>query len=463
MGLVPSGSPVLFGTGETVSSPLVAYIVHGGPQHAGRGSKRPPADLVGEGGAVCTNLARCGPNLLSWRTCGTCRECRERKISDLTGRCLAEQYNPSMLHSFAVDLTYKCDDNGESPLGALVLQYRDVDICITKMRDAVWSDGRRHYEDGKRVKRGVRFLVAGEYGAAKGRAHWHMVCFIYGDPMPIPAYGVRSNWDFWPHGFSWFKAADRKAIAYAVKYALKPVENNGNVPAYVKKVNYSRYPPLGDWFFQQRAEEHARRGLAVWDNVYKFHDIRSRNGKLIEYRLTNVSLERYLKRYVESWFELRGGLPPMTDFLVENYFDPIAKEEREADSFSLEKRVAAKRARDPLVGRSNSERVPSRTPSFGSRKHCGTFAFQSGPDDAPGIAVVFTDGAVVIDIDGREAVSLDGRSGEFHRAVSALGLGEARADELVAWVASVRPRLDPPGLSYGLMELDDVERGRDFG
>lgn len=139
----------------------------------------------------------------------------------------------------------------------------------------------------------------------------------------------------------------------------------------------------------------------------------------------------------------------MTDFIVENYFDPIAKKEREADSLALEKRLAAKRARDPLAGRSNSERVPSRLPVFGSRKHCGTFAFQSGLDSRPGIAVVFTDGSVVIDIDGREAVSLDCRSFEFARSVSALGLGEARADELVAWVASVGPRLIRRGCPTG--------------
>lgn len=169
---------------------------------------------------MCSNLAKCGPDLRSWRTCGTCRECRDRKIQDLVGRCIAEQYNPELVQTFAVDLTYRDNPDGSVPVGGLVLVYEHFSKFIDKLRDAALSTGLR-YKDGKRVKRSVRFLVAGEYGSLKGRAHWHAILFIYDDPVSLPEFGRRVNWEFWPWGFSWLKDADRKAIAYAVKYALK--------------------------------------------------------------------------------------------------------------------------------------------------------------------------------------------------------------------------------------------------
>lgn len=392
-------------------------------------------------------MARCGPTLQDWRTCGNCSECLIRKRSDLVGRCLAELSNPEVCQSFAVDLTYR-DVDGESPMGALVLMYKHFDTLVTKMRDAAWSPNAPKGHG----KRGVRFLVAGEYGSLKGRAHWHAVFFITGEALSLPPFGTRAEWDMWPYGHAWLKPADHKTIAYAVKYALKPSEDEASF-GYVKKPNYSRYPPLGDWYFRDLAERHVEGRFAVHGGQYRFSDVptSSINPTPRVFYMRHVTLRNFLAHYVERWRVVWGGLPPLTEFLMEHHFDSQAADEVRADAADFEAHLAAVRRRDPLVSRSSGVRFPSReVPGF-QRKRIGTFLLPRG-----GVVVVYSDANASVGFGDAECAVFDARDPwAFGSAVAVrFGLTEVQALELSWWVShNMVSRFDPVGSAYPVMSL----------
>lgn len=403
---------------------------------------------------MCNNLVKCGPLMLDVRTCGVCPECRERKINDLIGRCLAEQLNPAVTQAFAVELTYRDDPNtGEAPLGSLVVQYEDFTSFVDKLRLAGRS---RRSPTGMAQKRQVRFLCAGEYGPAKGRVHFHAVVFILGEPVRLPQFRARVEWEMWPHGFSWLKPADYKSMRYAVKYALKPPDDTSY--GYVKKPRYSKQPPLGDAFFQQYAADHVSKRLAVWDGKYKFAHvpIGTLPGQpLRDFFMQGVTLRNFLRRYVEGWFAKYGELPPMTEFLVDNYFDPLADEEMRDDAERLVREIESKRRRDPLVRRSTGVGAPQeKLAPIWFRRHIGTFFLAETRGRTGGVAAAFSDGALSVRFGDTDGVVLNARAGEgFVHEADALGLGPTRTRELVEWVRRrCEPQFDPPGVVYSMLD-----------
>lgn len=412
---------------------------------------------------MCTALIRCGPDMLSWRVCGVCRECRQRRIDDLVGRCLAEQRSSTVTQSFGVDVTYAPLANGETPIGALVLQYGDVAKLLERLRDSVGRPGdypsRAEWSAARRGR--VRFFCAGEIGALKGRCHWHLLIFLSGPELALPDFGKRCKWDFWPHGFSWLKPLDRKTCAYAAKYAAKGMQDVANYGE-SRKANYSRVPPLGDDWFADLAYRTAKAGLAVWDNSYTFPDIYDGNAgrfigdvkrkpKRTQFFMTNTTLLRFLDRYVYWWGELQGGArPPLTEFLVENYFDPLAKREREADPDVFLRYLDRKRARDPLLYTVGEKHSVPPTPVY-FRRHVGTMLLPGNP---AGVAAGYSDGTVSIGFGSDEPLTCPARHGGLLSACAALGLGQELTGELVLWWRELAPRLDPEGVTYPVLSLE---------
>lgn len=173
-----------------------------------------------------------------------------------------------------VDLTYRDSIDHEMPVSALVLKYGDIDTLITNMRDYQW----RQRKAAGLGKRSVRFVAAGEFGALRGRAHWHCLFFVRGGGFDLPPYGTRQNWQFWPHGYSWLKECNVQNIRYAIKYALKSISADGSKEdSYGAsiKANYSKRPPLGDAYFAALAMRHVEAGLPIHDGGYSFPHIRS--------------------------------------------------------------------------------------------------------------------------------------------------------------------------------------------
>lgn len=291
----------------------------------------------------------------------------------------------------------------------------------------------------------MRYLICGEFGHAKGRAHWHGIFFVEGKPVELPELRRRVDWRFWPHGFAFFGDVTRESIAYAAKYALKA--SDADDPQYAggrRRAFYSKKPPLGDEYFDDLARRTAQAGLAVHDNQYRFPDIRDRRGKPRIYFMTGRTLELFCERYVSYW-ELFSDRPvPRTEFLERTHFDPIARRERYLDSSDLERNIAA-RERERSVLRERREAFEASRPGrLLDRRDVGTLLLEGRAS----IALAWSDGS--IRLGGPDAgVSCDGRrAADFFRGAAEFGLSGSEAETVWRWVRGVSVRFDPEGARY---------------
>jgi hypothetical protein len=152
--------------------------------------------------------------------CRQCDQCIATYKNTWVSRCMAEK--ASMPYCYVLTLTYASVD-GESPLGARVFRYRDVQNMWKRIRAA----GKKRWDHNI----GLRYVIVGEKGTRYGRCHYHGVVF---SDRPITELGEfdgaktkefalkrRLNWSMWGHGFVQFDSADRNGMAYVLKYILK--------------------------------------------------------------------------------------------------------------------------------------------------------------------------------------------------------------------------------------------------
>lgn len=214
----------------------------------------------------------CGPK---WERqpvpCKVCWRCLENRVSDYVGRALCEA-------SFSVATV------------ALTLTYAPRH----DMADKVLTP--HHFQDFVRMlrRRGhvLRYLVAGEYGDLKGRAHFHAVLFFKsfadGDR---PEWPQQENFHLpeWPHGhvFADWNADDR-ACRYVCKYLLKSSRRGEGWFSLSKK------PALGAEYFRQLAQLYASHG--VWPRTFEYRPPNARQGRT--YLLTGASRRDFLRELV---------------------------------------------------------------------------------------------------------------------------------------------------------------------
>ena len=117
--------------------------------------------------------------------CRECWRCRRARVDDVIGRCIAEmRTTPVGVHS--VSLTYGRDrDESSVTYGeaeherAVVLTYSDVQKLMKLLRVNGYP---------------CRYLVVGEYGSRKGRAHWHAIFFWTKRVPPGIVFGQNWRW-----------------------------------------------------------------------------------------------------------------------------------------------------------------------------------------------------------------------------------------------------------------------------
>lgn len=262
------------------------------------------SDTRPKGFEMCT-----APNKLPDGTlvgCRECWQCRETRIDDWVGRCIAESKAAS--RTFSITLTYGRDEKGQvDHLRAALLTYSDVQKYIKRLRKSGYD---------------VRYFGVGEYGSAKGRAHWHLILFFTG-PVPDHEISTRApNGDLrevrfsdqhWQHGWSlWeelldgYDASAAGAVRYVCKYLVKDSEDEASQ---MLGPRMSKKPPLGDEWFRQRAAQYVKQGLAPQDLYYTFPDVFGKDGKRRRFRLAGVSADNFIRYYVEA---LTGApMPPM--------------------------------------------------------------------------------------------------------------------------------------------------------
>ncbi|QCS37053.1 replication initiation protein [Tortoise microvirus 46] len=212
--------------------------------------------------------------------CRNCWQCRADRVNDLVGRCIAEQRVSD--GTLAVTLTYR----GDVPEAA-VLKYRDVQLFLKRLRKAGYA---------------VRYICAGEYGSAKGRAHWHIVLFFRGAVPEVPLER-RTEWKHWPHGFSYFQEATPQGFRYLLKYALKDQSKD------VAKRNLamSKFPlPLGSEYFIDLALTHVDAGLAPQEPFYSFPDVKDGKGKAKRFFLKGKAREIFCDAFLDAYHAKHG-------------------------------------------------------------------------------------------------------------------------------------------------------------
>lgn len=235
--------------------------------------------------------------------CRHCWQCRRNMVENWVGRNLAEAQTAS--GSYAVTFTYGRDWDGRSDhIQSAQLMYSDMQKLLKRLRFAGYK---------------VRYIIAGEYGSALGRAHWHTVLHFYGKTPPTWD-GQHLSWsqekwdrvggihipewsqDGMPLGFVHIKRASYAHVRYALKYLLKEQydPNKQNV------FHMSRKPPLGYQYFTELAAETAAAGIALEDLCYKF-TVRTQAGetKQLQFQLRGRMAEIYLETYAAAWRELR--------------------------------------------------------------------------------------------------------------------------------------------------------------
>ena len=261
--------------------------------------------------------------------CRYCWQCQKNRVNDLVGRCIAEQKTASQ--TLAVTLTY---DDAE-----LVKDGREANAAVL-----VYADFQRFMKRLRKAGFNVRYIVAGEYGSKKGRAHWHAVLFFYGKTLKIveePAQRgkwdvllprwkhdpwARINWEPWKDGFAYFQEAEYEGFQYLMKYALK--DQQAEVAE--TTLSMSKKPPLGAAFFKEEAERHVAAHLAPRSAHYSFRDVRGKDGKPRKFYLRGRMQEIYLESFVVEW-EKRNGKVPNNDF-VQKHWERLDREAEEYQS-----------------------------------------------------------------------------------------------------------------------------------
>jgi hypothetical protein len=221
--------------------------------------------------------------------CRKCWQCKRNRVNDLVGRCIAE--SKFSYKTYAVTLTYAND----AGVNAVTLVYKDVQDMMKRLR--------------KRYK--VRYIVAGEYGTAKGRAHWHIVLFFKAEAPKIEQ-DVRVDWKYWPHGFSYFQQPDWKGFQYVLKYVLK----DSDLDSADSHLAMSKKPPLGYEFFNELAKTHVEQAVIPRSYLYKVGGVKKDNGTEKVFMMQGKTRENFMNAFKDGWIQ-KYGKEPQSEFYDE--------------------------------------------------------------------------------------------------------------------------------------------------
>ena len=240
------------------------------------------------------------PNRLDCGTevgCRKCWQCRKRRVDDLVGRCIAESNFSEK--SYAITLTYK----PQVGVNAVTLVYKDIQDFLKRIR--------KHYK--------CRYIVTGEYGSAKGRAHWHVILF-FKDDYPEVDQNKRVQWKYWPHGFSYFQEPDWKGFQYCLKYVLKDQDEQRQHDSHLAM---SKKPPLGSEYFEYLADEHVKQALSPQTYFYKFGDVRDSKNRDKRFMITGTTRKNFMERFLQKWEDIYDD-PPVSE-IVDEYIDSVTE------------------------------------------------------------------------------------------------------------------------------------------
>lgn len=257
--------------------------------------------------------------------CRRCWQCLSERTNDLVGRAIAESKSCAL--TVVLTLTYGRDEHGAALHGKTMVHCK--------------ADLKRYLQSWRNDGYKIRYMIAGEFGSERGRAHWHAVLFFHtrkaGVAWPEFVYDTECQLEkHWPHGYTYAQRPTYQNLSYAIKYAVK--EYDGLDSAFTR----STRPPLGMPYFVQRAEQLVRARLPLRDANYEFPEILKSNGDRREFWLSRRALDYYVEAYKGYWADYYGTYPPSSEFL-ENWEDKQARFEIPLDEILAEGHLKQRR------------------------------------------------------------------------------------------------------------------------
>lgn len=224
-----------------------------------------------------TNIAKGNIPVFIDLPCRECWQCRANRVNDYVARCLCEaQYSD---WTVSLTLTYRDSAEREKDLAHKEITPHHVQQLMRNLR--------------KRSTGKMRYIVTGEYGTLKGRAHFHMILFGKGKKPEIP-HNRNTNWGPWSHGYTFADwDGGERAIRYVCKYILK---GEGRY-----WFSLSKKPPIGWTFFEKRAHWYAEQG--VFPRSFEYMPPGGKPGR--KYMMTGATRRDFLALLVDLWLERR--------------------------------------------------------------------------------------------------------------------------------------------------------------
>lgn len=211
--------------------------------------------------------------------CGQCVGCRLERSRQWAVRCMHE----SQLYDQNCFITLTYDDENLPQFSSL--RYRDYQLFMKRLR--------------KRLGRGVRFYMCGEYGETTFRPHYHALLFGW-RPSDLKLHSKRASGsvlytsnilsEIWTDGFASVGELTFESAAYVARYVMKKVTgdsasshyerldlNTGEIQAVVPEFNcMSRKPGIAAGWLAKFAgdvyphDEVSVRG--VWCKPPRYYD-----------------------------------------------------------------------------------------------------------------------------------------------------------------------------------------------
>ncbi len=288
--------------------------------------------------------------------CRYCSQCVGRAVDDWTGRCIAESIFAAAPYFLSLTYGRELDENeeqtgSEDHVRARLLTYSDVQKLMKKFRASGYMP---------------RYFCVGEYGSAKGRAHWHVLIFWRDNSVeiakriehnelvraklkpgktlnvpdgPVPphvnstrAAQKRHMQEHWPHGWSvWERlGVTPEDTAAAVRYVCKYLNKDIGGPEKQAMCRMSKVPLLGADWLHHKASLHVEAGIPPKDLFYEFPGVNRPNGERVPFMLRpgSAAAKLFCQSFVDQWAEHRPGQIMPHSKLIEEFTDPGAWEKR---------------------------------------------------------------------------------------------------------------------------------------
>lgn len=219
--------------------------------------------------------------------CRKCRSCISDKINDVTARTICEAEEREW--AVVVTLTYRDQQDGSHEL----LNPPHFQKAIQRLRDQLRAKAKKTKSNTGSV---VKYLVAGEYGELRGRAHFHVV--LMGDgPKPDLPQKTRCWPSWWPYGHVY---ADWKVDAKAVRYVAKYLHKWDNNKSWSSR---SQGEPLGWPHLKKKLERYVEAGKWPTTWLYRVPGWKKMG------RMSDATRRRFVMHLIERWTEVHGPIP----------------------------------------------------------------------------------------------------------------------------------------------------------